>query len=89
MTSKGPRAGNWTALITAALKAGFVDLAYCMFAIAVATTALGLTKDGKGAPYDMFHWVAAGVGALAFGFIAFEILELLLKKFRGASGAAS
>jgi len=83
--SKAPSAKDFTALVTAALKAGFVELAYCILVIAAATIALSFTANGKGGAYDVFRWVAAGTGCLAFAFVSVEMTERAIKRWRGAS----
>jgi hypothetical protein len=73
MAKQSTKPDSFTRLVELALKAGFLTLAYCLLVIAGCTTGLALTAGDKGLPYEVFHWVLAGLSVLACAPIMLEL----------------
>jgi hypothetical protein len=79
VAGKAPKSsGSVNELIRMALEAGFLELAYSMFVIAIATAGLAGTANGHGLPYVGFQWAMAAIGVAAALYILLDLFRRAL-----------
>ncbi len=88
-TPKPTNSSSASDLIKLALGAGFLELAYAMLVIAIATLGLAATQAAKGTPILIFQYAMSALGVCAAIYILIDLLRRgATSMFSNAKGAS-